>query len=251
MKYIVFKIGGSIIEKMSLSVFEEIAESKKNGYFPIIIHGGGPMINKALKEQGIASEFENGIRKTDLATLKILVNTLLCKVNVDLVEQANTLSQQFIGINGAYFPLFKCHPFNKALGYVAVPDSVNTEALKQLCSAYIPIMASVGRYHNQFYNVNADTLAYKVASALKAPLVILSDIPGVLDNGKVIPTIQQENLDILIQSNIVCGGMIPKLKDASEALDEGCPKVMIVPGYEPHIIADYFKGHSIVTTIQK
>lgn len=251
MQFIIIKIGGSILNQLTSTTYKQIAQLKTTGWYPIIVHGGGPMINEALKEKGVEPEFVNGIRKTNLETLNIVVNTLLCQVNVGIVEQANESAQNFIGINGSYFPIFTCRPNNKALGYVAEPENINQDVFLQLCKNYIPVVASVGRYHNQFYNINADTLAYKIAAALRAPLVILSDIPGVLNHDEVISEIQSSEIDALVASNIVTGGMIPKLKDASDALEAGVKEIVIAPGYDANIIKQYQEGQQIGTKIYK
>lgn len=251
MKYIVIKINGSILDQLAPSIFKQIADFKDNGLYPIIVHDGGPMVNEALKESGIETEYVKGIRKTNLQTLNIIVNTLLCKVNVDIVEEANEAAQNFIGINGAYFPIFTCRPNAKELGYVAEPENINREVFQQLCTNYIPVVASIGRYHNQFYCINAETLAYKIAATMQSSLIILSDLPGIKDHGEVISNIQFSELDKLICSKTNTDGMISKLKNASEALHAGAKEIIILPGYEENIMRQYFDGQPVGTKIHK
>lgn len=249
MKFIVIKISGSIINQLASTTFKQIADLRSNGLYPIIVHDGGPKVNEALIENGIEAEYINGIRKINLTTLNIIANTLLCKVNVDVVEEANEVAQDFIGINGAYFPIFDCRPISKELGFVAEPENINREVFKQLCTNYIPVVASIGRYHNQFYSINAETLAYKIAATLQSPLIILSDIPGVQNQGEVISDIQLSELDKLINSKMNSDDMIPKLKDASKALSAGVKEIVIAPGYEENIMRQYFDGQPVGTKI--
>lgn len=250
MKYIVIKVGGSTITKVDETLFQDINHLKSLGYVPIIVHGGGPFINQALIKAQILPEFLNGIRKTDEDILKVVVETLICEVNAQLVEQANQTIHHYIGLTCAQHPVFECEAIQPELGFVAKPKSTNTELLAFISQKYVPIIASIGKKDHQYYNVNADAVAYQIAADLKAPLYILSDVPGILKNGEVIPIVNFSDIQQMIADGTIYGGMIPKVEDAKQALENGAQKVTILPGDVTHALQNHINGLDIGTSIE-
>lgn len=250
MRYIVIKIGGSTITKVDETLFQDINHLKNLGYAPIIVHGGGPFINQALIKAQILPEFVNGIRKTDAEVLKVVVETLVCEVNTQLVEQANQTINHYIGVSCAQSPIFTCEAFHPELGFVAKPKSTNIELLAFISQKYVPIIASIGRNDHQYYNVNADAVAYQIAADLKAPLYILSDVPGILKDGLIIPIVNFSDIQQMIADGTIYGGMIPKVEDAKKALENGAKKVTILPGNISHALRSHINGLDIGTSIE-
>lgn len=253
MSYIVIKIGGSTLTHLHESIIEDIITLKKQGYKPIIVHGGGPFINKALENEGVAPKFKDGLRVTTETVLSVTSQTLIGQVNPQLVSKMNHNSNISIGINGIDGKLFDINPLSEKYGFVGEPIDMNTEFFQHLTNHFIPVLASIGIKQDtrQLYNINADTLAYKVAQALTAPIYLLSDIPGVIIDKEVQLKLNAESIQYFIDKEDIYGGMIPKVQDAVEAIELGCQKVVIAAGDEPHVIDKLVKGAKVGTTIQR
>ncbi|MDT3984651.1 acetylglutamate kinase, partial [Staphylococcus ureilyticus] len=189
MDYIVIKIGGSTLTNMHDSIIEDIVALKKQGYKPLIVHGGGPFINQSLELQEVATEFKDGLRVTTHEVLSVTTQTLIGQVNPSLVNKINQFGIQSIGMNGIDAQLFDIKPLDLKYGFVGEPIHIDTSVIATLTQSFLPVIASIGvnQMTHQVYNINADTLAYKIAQALHAPIYLLSDIPGVLINEKVQP----------------------------------------------------------------
>ncbi len=237
MKFIVIKIGGSTLSDMHPSIINNIKHLRSNNIYPIIVHGGGPFINEALSNQQIEPHFVNGLRVTDKATMTITKHTLIADVNTALVAQFNQHQCSAIGLCGLDAQLFEITSFDQQYGYVGVPTALNKDALQYLCTKFVPIINSIGfnNHDGEFYNINADTLAYFIASSLKAPIYVLSNIAGVLINDVVIPQLPLVDIHQYIEHGDIYGGMIPKVLDAKNAIENGCPKVIIASGNKPNI----------------
>lgn len=253
MDYIVIKIGGSTLTNMHDSIIEDIVALKKQGYKPLIVHGGGPFINQSLELQEVATEFKDGLRVTTHEVLSVTTQTLIGQVNPSLVNKINQFGIQSIGMNGIDAQLFDIKPLDLKYGFVGEPIHIDTRVIATLTQSFLPVIASIGvnQMTHQVYNINADTLAYKIAQALHAPIYLLSDIPGVLINEKVQPSLNAKNIATYIEQKLIYGGMIPKVQDAIKAIEKGCQKVVIAAGNEAHIIQKLQHGHNVGTTICK
>lgn len=253
MDYIVIKIGGSTLTNMHDSIIEDIVALKKQGYKPLIVHGGGPFINQSLELQEVATEFKDGLRVTTHEVLSVTTQTLIGQVNPSLVNKINQFGIQSIGMNGIDAQLFDIKPLDLKYGFVGEPIHIDTSVIATLTQSFLPVIASIGvnQMTHQVYNINADTLAYKIAQALHAPIYLLSDIPGVLINEKVQPSLNAKNIATYIEQKLIYGGMISKVQDAVIAIEKGCQKVVIAAGNEAHIIQKLQHGHNVGTTICK
>ncbi|HEK7170899.1 TPA: acetylglutamate kinase [Staphylococcus aureus] len=251
MKFIVIKIGGSTLSDMHPSIINNIKHLRSNNIYPIIVHGGGPFINEALSNQQIEPHFVNGLRVTDKATMTITKHTLIADVNTALVAQFNQHQCSAIGLCGLDAQLFEITSFDQQYGYVGVPTALNKDALQYLCTKFVPIINSIGfnNHDGEFYNINADTLAYFIASSLKAPIYVLSNIAGVLINDVVIPQLPLVDIHQYIEHGDIYGGMIPKVLDAKNAIENGCPKVIIASGNKQNIIESIYNNDFVGTTI--
>ncbi|MFH4934277.1 acetylglutamate kinase [Staphylococcus cohnii] len=253
MDYIVIKIGGSTLTNMPDSTIEDIVALKNQGYNPVIVHGGGPFINQSLELQNVDSKFKDGLRVTTDDVLSVTTQTLIGQVNPSLVNKINQFGVQSIGMNGIDAQLFDIKPLDLKYGFVGEPIHIDTSVIATLTQSFLPVIASIGANQttSQVYNVNADTLAYKLAQALHAPIYLLSDIPGVLINEKVQTSLNAKNIETYIEQKLIYGGMIPKVQDAVKAIEMGCQKVVIAAGNEAHIIQKLQHGHNVGTTIRK
>ncbi|WP_323704440.1 acetylglutamate kinase [Mammaliicoccus sp. Dog046] len=251
MKYAIIKIGGSILSNLSETIIEDILTLKKQGYTPIIVHGGGPFINKQLSKMGVESKFEDGLRVTNDEVLLQTANTLIGEVNPNIVHQINQQEPIAIGVNGIDMNLFNVKPLHTKYGFVAECASVNQDAVHNICSNSIPVVAPIGimRENGQRYNINADSLAYKMASEMKGDLFLISDIPGVLIKDKVKPELSVNDINNYIETTEIYGGMIPKVKGAISAIKEGCKSVKIISGSSEHSLLKSSKSGLIGTTI--
>ncbi|MDK9857184.1 acetylglutamate kinase [Staphylococcus equorum] len=253
MSYIVIKIGGSTLTNLHDSTIEDIAFLRQQGFKPIIVHGGGPFINEALEQQGVPTQFKDGLRVTTREVLSVTSQTLIGSVNPSLVSKINKSDIQSVGINGIDAKLFDLIPLDDKYGYVGEPTDVDTSVLASLTEQFVPVIASIGQHRStgQLYNINADTLAYKIAQFLQAPIYLLSDIPGVIIDEKVQATLNAERINHYIDQASIYGGMIPKVQDAVQAIESGCEKVVIASGNESHIIKKLQSGQNVGTTIQR
>ncbi|NWK83434.1 acetylglutamate kinase [Staphylococcus sp. GSSP0090] len=251
MNYIVIKIGGSTLTELHETTVDDIAQLKQQGMRPIIVHGGGPFITEALEQQGVASLFEDGLRVTTDEVLSITSQMLIGKVNPQLVSKMNDANVSSIGLNGLDAKLFDVKPLIEKYGYVGEPIDINTTVIENLTEQYIPIIASIGKHQasQHLYNINADTLAYKIAQILNAPIYLLSDIPGVIIENKVKSTLNSKHIKDYIEQKQIYGGMIPKVQDAITAIEYGCEKVVIAAGHEAHVVQRISNGQVVGTTI--
>lgn len=247
-KTIVIKYGGNAMINNTLTntVINDIILMKCIGINPIIVHGGGPDITNTLSKINHESKFINGLRYTDKTTIEIAQMVLAGKVNKDLVKLIQVNGGKAIGLSGIDGAMIKAKKLEKGvdLGYVGEITSINTELLNiSISSGYIPIVSSIaiGEKDSNSYNINADTCASKIASALKAEkLILLTDVPGVMLNHKdpstLIPTLRLHEIPKLTVDNIITGGMIPKINCCVESIRMGVKKAHIIDGRIEHSI---------------
>nr|WP_253199723.1 acetylglutamate kinase [Clostridium gasigenes] len=261
-KTIVVKYGGNamISEELRETVINDIILMKCIGIEPIVVHGGGPDISKFLNRIGEKSEFINGLRYTDENTIDIVQMVLGGKVNKDLVKLIEKSGGKAIGICGIDGSLLKAKKLitEDDLGYVGEITSVNTDILKMaMSSGYIPVVGSIalGEDNNNLYNINADTCAAKIASALKAEkLILLTDVPGVMidpsDENSLLSVLRLHEVPKLLHDKVIKGGMIPKIDCCVESVRMGVKRVHIIDGRVPHsIILELLSNEGIGTMI--
>lgn len=264
-KTIVIKYGGNamINEDLKRTVMEDITLLKYVGMNPVIVHGGGPDISAELKTHNVESEFINGLRVTDADTIKIAQMVLVGKTNKEVVSNININGGKAVGLCGIDGRIIECVPLtedtegNKIdVGFVGKITKVNSNIIKSLCEdEYIPVIAPIGTdSQGQSYNINADTVASAVATAMGAEkLIYLTDVEGVKDNnGDIIFEITTENAEALIENGTISGGMIPKSRACMEAVQKGVNRVHIIDGRILHsIILEIFTDTGIGTMFKK
>lgn len=266
-KTVVIKYGGNamINETLKDSVMEDVTLLKYIGMNPIIVHGGGPVISTALKEAGIESKFVNGLRVTDAATMEVVKMVLIGKTNKDIVSRMNKKGGKAIGISGIDAGIIKCKKHyakvngkDMDIGYVGDITEIDAEALERLSKfEYIPVIAPVGAgYDGMTYNINADTVAGEIASAMKAEkLILLTDVEGVKtekDDGDILHALSTDEVHELIDEGVIEGGMIPKVLGCVHAIENGVGRTHIIDGRIPHcILLEIFTNKGIGTMISK
>ena len=261
-KIIVVKYGGNamISDELRETVINDIVLMKCIGFKPIVVHGGGPYISSFLDKLGEKSEFINGLRYTDKKTMEVVQMVLGGKVNKDLVTLIEKAGGKSIGLCGLDGSLLKARKLESEvdLGYVGEVTSVNTEAITiALDAGYIPVIGSmaIGEDGNDLYNINADTCAAKIASALKAEkLILLTDVAGVLKDPKdptsLLSVLRLHEIPKLTLQGVIKGGMIPKIQCCVESVRMGVERAHIIDGRVPHsLLLELFSNDGIGTMI--
>ena len=265
-KTIVIKYGGNamIDEDLKESFARDIVLMKLIGINPIIVHGGGPQINNLLDQLNIESKFVDGIRVTDKKTMEVVQMVLGGLVNKEIVTQLCAAGGKAIGITGKdgnlirakKLQLHKDDSGSKPIdvGLVGEIESVDTDILRNLSeNNAIPVIAPIGMGENgESYNINADTVAGKVAEYLKAEkLVLLTNTSGVLnESGEVLSVLSRNQVEALIKSKLISEGMIPKVECAISAVENGVNSVQIVDGRISHcLLLELFTDSGIGTQI--
>lgn len=260
-KIIVVKYGGSamIDEELKRSVIEDVVLLKLVGFKPIIVHGGGKEISRWVGKVGMEPHFFNGFRVTDEDTMEI-VEMVLNKVNKSLVEKVESLGVRAIGISGKDGGLLKVEKKKvdgEDIGYVGDVVSVNPKVLHDLLEKdFLPIVAPTG-LDDAFntYNVNADDAASAIAQAMQAEkLAFLSDVAGVLedkdDPSTLISELHVSEVKKLIDDGIIAGGMIPKILNCVDVIENGVQRVHILDGRIPHcLLLEIFTNRGIGTAV--
>jgi len=260
-KTIVIKYGGNamINDELKETVINDIILMKCVGIEPVVVHGGGPAISDLLNRLNHKSEFINGLRYTDDVTIEVVQMVLGGKVNKDLVSLIEKFGGKALGLCGMDGSLIKAKKIEESdLGYVGEVTEVNTDILKTaMNSGYIPVIGSValGEDDNKPYNINADTCASKIASALKAEeLMLLTDVPGVMkdpsDASSLLSTLRLHQIPKLCLEGVIKGGMIPKIDCCVEAVRMGVERAIILDGRIPHsILLELFTPEGVGTMI--
>ena len=254
---IVIKYGGAAMEEDTFiqSVMEDIVLMKYVGMRPIVVHGGGPKINTWMDKAGKKSEFVQGLRVTDAETVEIAEMVLAGSINKGIVARINQHGGQAIGICGKDANMIVAEKYTPTLidedgketevdiGFVGSIIGVNTKPIITLDEAgYIPVIAPNGTgVDGQTYNINADTMAGEIASALQAEkFILLTDMIGICENVEdittLISTIQMREIETYINDGIITGGMIPKIEACERALLGGVAKTHIIDGRIPHAL---------------
>jgi acetylglutamate kinase len=267
-KVVVVKFGGNAMDENSAHDFsQDIVLMKQTGIEPVVVHGGGPQIGAMLKKLSIPSQFIDGLRVTDKATMDVVEMVLVGTVNKQIVTGINGAGGHAVGLSGTDSNLVVAKKLERMkidpethqskpvdLGFVGEPEKINPEVLRTFIkSDLIPVIAPVGvGRHGESYNINADTVAGAVAGAMQAErLILLTDVDGVLDKeGKLIPRLTLGEARTLIADGTIKGGMIPKIETAIEAVESGVSAAVILDGRIPHVLLlELFTQHGAGTLI--
>jgi acetylglutamate kinase len=262
-KTVVIKYGGSAMLDCNLKrmVMQDIVLMKFVGLNPVVVHGGGPEINKMLERLSIESKFVNGLRVTDEVTMEIVEMVLTGRINKEIVSLINELGGQAIGVSGKDGGLLKAEKdtSNGDIGYVGKIVDVNIDVITMMLErGYIPVIAPTSFGDDgETYNVNADTAAGKIAEALKAEkLILLTDVEGILSNindkSSLISRMDLEHAKEFMNSGRINGGMIPKLECCIKAVENGVKRAHIIDGRLTHsLLLEIFTDEGIGTMIGK
>lgn len=263
-KTVVIKYGGNamINEQLKNSVMEDITLLKFIGLNPVVVHGGGPDISKALADRDIKSRFVNGLRVTDADTVQVAQMVLVGKTNKEIVSLLNCKGGKaigFCGIDGSFIRCTKQYTTVEGvktdIGYVGDIVSVDPHILEYVArDQYIPVIAPIGvDEEGQSYNINADSVAAAVAKAVSAEkLILLTDVEGVKDaEGQIVYEADSAEITAMIDSGVISGGMIPKVLGCMEAIEAGVRGVHIIDGRIPHcLLLEIFTKSGIGTLIK-
>ncbi|ATG48816.1 acetylglutamate kinase [Celeribacter ethanolicus] len=237
---VVIKLGGHAMgsDEAMESFARDVVLMQQVGVKPVVVHGGGPMINKLLADLNIQSEFVNGKRVTDKATVEVVEMVLSGLVNKRIVQAINGQGGRAVGISGKDANLMICEQTHPDLGFVGTPVDMDPSIIKELGDEnLIPVIAPVGAGRNgETFNVNGDTAAGAIAGALKADrLLLLTDVSGVKGaDGAVLTSLNSAQIKQLTEEGIIAGGMIPKTETALDALKDGVRAVVILDGRAPN-----------------
>ncbi len=244
-KIVVVKYGGNamINEKLKDSVIRDIVLLSLIGVKVVLVHGGGPEINDLLKKIGKESEFVGGLRVTDEETIDVVQMVLAGKVNKSLVNLIETKGGTAMGLSGIDGHMIEARTKDERLGFVGEITNVNVQPILDVIEkGYIPVISTVAcDKKGNIYNINADTAAAKIAGSLGAEsLISLTDISGVMrdvnDPDSLIHTIKCSEMPQLLADGVISGGMIPKTKCCTDAIEWGVNRVFIIDGRVPHAI---------------
>lgn len=254
---VVIKFGGHAMgDEEEMDTFaRDVVLMQQVGVNPVIVHGGGPMINEMLDKLGIQSEFVKGKRVTDEATVKVVEMVLSGLVNKRIVQAINRQGGKGVGLSGKDANLMICEQTNPDLGFVGTPVEMNTEVIRQLHAAeMIPVVAPLGAGRNgETFNVNGDNAAGAIAAALKADrLLLLTDVAGVKDSsGEVVTELSPDQIRQLTEDGVIAGGMIPKTETALTAIEGGVRAVVILDGRAPNAcLLELFTEHGAGSLIR-
>lgn len=260
---VVVKFGGNAMgDEAAMAEFaRDVVLMRQVGVNPVVVHGGGPMINEMLGKLGIKSEFVRGKRVTDKATVEVVEMVLTGLVNKRIVQAIMDAGGRAVGLSGKDDDLMVCEADDPELGFVGRPVEMNVQVLRDLFAAgIIPVVAPVatGMADNETFNVNGDTAAGAIAGALQADrLLLLTDVSGVKNAaGEILTAITPEEVREMIASGVIAGGMIPKTETALKAIDEGVRAVTILDGRIPNaclleLFTDHGAGSQIRSTVSR
>jgi acetylglutamate kinase len=261
-KTVVIKYGGNamIDESLKRSFAEDMVLLKYVGVNPVVVHGGGPQIDELLKKVGKETRREKGLRVTDAETIQYVEMVLVGQVNKEIVNNINYAGGKAVGLSGKDGKLVVAeklyHEENGEkidIGFVGSVKSVNDDLLRILeKDRYIPVIAPIGvDEEGNTYNINADTVAGKVAEALKAEkLILLTDVEGVKVDGTLASTLTISDVQALIKKGTISSGMIPKTECCIEALKGGVNKTHVIDGRAEHaVLLEIFTDAGIGTEI--
>jgi acetylglutamate kinase len=266
---VVIKYGGHAMGEPYLAELfaHDVAMLKQVGVRPIVVHGGGPQIGAMLERLGIQTRFDAGLRVTDKQTVEVVEMVLAGSINKQIVTEINKAGGRAVGLSGKDGSLILARKLKRTmtdpdsnierildLGFVGEPEKVTPDILEELGDGdIIPVIAPIGMSREGVtYNINADTAAGAIASALHAKrLLMLTDVEGVLDaNGRLIAELTRAEARALVSSGVISGGMIPKIETCVLAVESGVEGVVILDGRVPHaVLLELFTEHGVGTLI--
>ena len=254
---VVIKLGGHAMgsDEAMDSFARDVVLMRQVGVNPVIVHGGGPMINAMLTKLDIQSEFVNGKRVTDAATVEVVEMVLSGVVNKRIVQAIGRQGGRAVGLSGKDARLITCEQTHPDLGFVGTPSRVDPKILRGLFDQdVIPVIAPIGAGTNgETFNINGDTAAGAVAAALRADrLLLLTDVSGVKNaDGDVLTELKAEQIRQLTRDGVIAGGMIPKTETALDAIDGGVRAVVILDGRAPNaVLLELFTEHGAGSLIR-
>lgn len=255
---VVVKFGGNAMgDAAAMAEFaRDVVLMRQVGVNPVVVHGGGPMINDLLGRLGIKSEFVRGKRVTDQATVEVVEMVLTGLVNKRIVQAIMDEGGRAVGLSGKDDDLMVCEADDPELGFVGRPIEMNVQVLRDLFAAgIIPVVAPVatGMDPLETFNVNGDTAAGAIAGALKADrLLLLTDVPGVKDaSGEIVTQLTPDQVKEMIADGTISGGMIPKTETALKAIEDGVRAVVILDGRLPNAaLLELFTEHGAGSIIR-
>lgn len=270
-KTVVVKYGGAAMadEALKRSVALDVILMRYVGMQPVVVHGGGPEITRAMEQAGLTPTFVRGLRVTDQETMKIVEMVLVGRINQELVALINQHGGSAVGLSGKDGGLIRARKAGPTaiaqptvspiepevdLGFIGEVVAVDTRILLALGrDGFTPVVAPTGcDGAGVTYNINADLAAGEIAGALQAEkLVLLTDTDGILDKtGALIPTLSRTEMKRLIADGVISGGMLPKVQACLTALDDGVKKIHIVNGTIPHaLLLEIFTSEGVGTEI--
>ena len=251
-KTMVIKYGGNAMTDPELQAdfAEDVVLLKLVGINPVVVHGGGPQIETALKRLGKKGQFIQGMRVTDAETMEVVEWVLAGEVQQDIVGLINQAGGKAVGLTGRDGGLIRAQKLRMVdpdapskehdVGQVGDIVSIDPSVVRALQDdQFIPVVSPIGfGEHNESYNINADVVAAKLATVLQAEkLLMLTNIPGVLDKqGQLLPELTMRRIDELIADGTISGGMLPKIAGALDAARSGVNSVHIIDGRVPHAL---------------
>lgn len=254
----VMKCGGSTLAALPDSFFEDLHELQASGVQAVIVHGGGPAISENLSKLGIESSFVNGLRVTTEDVLDVVEMTLAGSINKAIVRRIQGSGGLALGISGVDGNLITVRPVENSheVGLVGEVTGVKTDIVTGILNmGYIPVIAPIGvDTAGQRYNINADTAAGAVASGIDSPqMIVVTDVPGIMreiEGQKVVlPSVTVQDIEEMIASGEIYGGMIPKVRAAMDCIQGSVSEVVIVDGKEPRVLGRILQGEALGTRI--
>jgi acetylglutamate kinase len=252
---VVIKYGGHAMgdEALARNFARDLVLVKQVGINPVVVHGGGPQIASMLERLNIKSDFVEGLRVSDAATVEVVEMVLAGKINKQIVSSISREGGRAIGLSGKDGNMIIARKLHRKvrdpdsnierlldLGFVGEPATINTEVLDAIIEAdLLPVIAPIGiSAEGDTYNINADTAAGAIAGALNAKrLILLTDVPGVLDaHGNPVHKLSLKEARALINDGTIDGGMIPKIETCIDAINQGVEAVVILDGRVPHAL---------------
>lgn len=253
MAYVVIKCGGSILPQLPKTFYENIVTIKKAYHVqPVIVHGGGPMVSSLLEKLNIATSFVDGMRVTTEDVLDVVEMVLSGSINKQIVRNIHVSGGDAVGLSGVDGRLLEAQPLQdqQRLGFVGEIKTVNTKMLTEITAQQqIPVISPIAAGQSgQRWNINADLAAGAVAKALHAPLYMVTNVAGVLQNDSVISRLDAQDVEMMIESGQIHGGMIPKVRAAISCLQQGIKRVVIFNGLEQDSLIKLTVGKQVGTS---
>ena len=258
-KIVVIKYGGAamIEDELKRSFAQDIVLLQSLGMLPVIVHGGGPEVSKAMERLGQQVSFIDGLRVTTSENLKVTEMVLSGTINKEIITHLNTFGGKAVGVSGKdgllIEALKKKHEGGVDLGYVGEIKSVNPELLVVLLKqGFLPVVSPIGLGKDGItYNINADTTASRIAVSLDAyKIIFMTDVDGVFEDGKLISQLSVNEAKKMIKNKTISGGMAPKVDAGLFCIKNGIESAQIINGTDPHsVIAELFTDQGIGTKI--